>query len=182
MENESISRAAARRLRGGVLSHVPPAAAPISTSVRLELEAARHAFPEVAITDPRREHGWRVADPRLVAAGPHAYREYVQGSGAEFSVAQGVYVGTRSGWFSDRTACYLASGRPTLVQDTGFDRSYPAGEGLVPFTGVDGAVEGARRIIADYQSHSAAARAVAERHFDSKLVLGRVLDELGVSG
>src|SRR5207244_7707339 len=61
LENESISHAAARRLRGGVMPHVPPVAAPVSSSVRLELEAARHAFPEVVITDPRREHGWRVA-------------------------------------------------------------------------------------------------------------------------
>src|SRR5205823_4097096 len=72
LENESISRAAARRLRGGVLPHVPPAAAPISTSVRLELEAARHAFPEVAITDPRREHGWRVALEKSRVAGPES--------------------------------------------------------------------------------------------------------------
>jgi hypothetical protein len=127
-------------------------------------------------------HGWRIADPHLVAAAPRTYREYIQGSAAEFSVAQGVYVSTRSGWFSDRTACYLASGRPALVQDTGFDRSYPAGEGLLAFTDLDGAVEGARRIAADYEGHSAAARAVAERHFDSDLVLGRLLDELGVSG
>ena len=68
------------------------------------------------------------------------------------------------------------------MQDTGFDRSYPAGEGLLAFTDLDGAVEGAQRIAADHEGHSAAARAIAERHFDSDLVLGRLLDELGVSG
>ena len=72
-------------------------------------------------------------DPRTAAPDPDAFRRYVQGSGAEFSVAQGVYVETHSGWFSDRTVRYLASGKPALVQDTGFGRNYPVGEGLVAF-------------------------------------------------
>ena len=84
--------------------------------------------------------------PRVVASGPVAFREYVQASGAEFSVAQGIYVETQSGWFSDRTVRYLASGKPVLVQDTGFSRNYPVGEGLVAFRTMDEAVAGAERI------------------------------------
>ena len=121
-------------------------------------------------------NGWRIVPPAEVAPSPDAFRRYVQASGAEFSAAQGVYVQTSSGWFSDRTARYLASGKPALVQETGFSRNLPAGEGLVPFTTVDEAVEGARRIAADYRGHAQAARAVAEAHFDSNKVLGEVLE------
>ena len=104
----------------------------------------------------------------------------MQGSGAEFSVAQGIYVETNSGWFSDRTVRYLASGRPVLVQDTGFSANLPVGEGLLAFTDLDGAVEGAERIAADYEHHRRAARAVAEAHFDSDTVLSRFLEEAGI--
>ena len=81
-----------------------------------------------------RGHGWEVVDPRAVAGDPDAFRDYVQGSGGEFSVAQGVYVDTACGWFSDRSTRYLASARPALLQDTGFSRILPVGEGLVAFT------------------------------------------------
>ena len=122
-------------------------------------------------------NGWRLTDPRAEVPGPLEFRRYVQASGAEFSVAQGVYVDTNSGWFSDRTVRYLTSGKPALVQDTGFSRNYPVGEGLVPFTNLQEAVEGAQRIVADYERHSAAARAVAEERFDSDKVLGRFLEQ-----
>ena len=127
-----------------------------------------------------RENGWQIADPRAVAASPDNFRSYVRASDAEFSVAQGVYVDTNSGWFSDRTTRYLASGRPALVQDTGFARHFAAGAGLVPFRTLDEAVAGAADIAADYLEHSRAARAVAERHFDSDRIIRRVLDELGL--
>ena len=106
--------------------------------------------------------------------------EYVQASGAEFSVAQGIYVETQSGWFSDRTVRYLASGRPVLVQDTGFSRNYPVGEGLVAFRTMEEAVAGAERIARDYAEHGRAARAIAEAYFDSDRVLGRLLEETGL--
>jgi hypothetical protein len=122
-------------------------------------------------------NGWHLTDPRQEVPGPLEFRRYVQRSGAEFSVAQGVYVDTRSGWFSDRTARYLASGRPALVQETGFSRNYPAGEGLVPFRMLDEAIGGARRIREEYEAHCAAARALAEDRFDSDKVLGRFLEE-----
>jgi hypothetical protein len=126
-------------------------------------------------------HGWRVADPRRVAGDPSSFREYVRGSGAEFSVAQSIYVQTSSGWFSDRTTRYLASGKPALVQDTGFSGNYPVGEGLVPFRSLEEAAAGAARIAADYEGHCRAARELAETHFDSDVVLGSVLEDAGVS-
>jgi hypothetical protein len=128
-----------------------------------------------------RENGWHVTDPKVLAGSPAAFRRYVQGSGAEFSVAQGIYVETNSGWFSDRTVRYLASGKPALVQDTGFGHHYPVGLGLVPFRTLDDAVAGAERIAADYPDHCRAARALAEEYFDSDKVLGRLIDEVGIA-
>ncbi len=127
-----------------------------------------------------REHGWQIVDPREVAVTPDAFRAYVQGSGAEFSVAQGVYVDTRSGWFSDRTVRYLASGRPALVQETGFSDNYPTGEGLLSFSSLEEAVAGADAIESRYEEHSEAARALAERFFDSDDVLSSFLEQVGV--
>jgi hypothetical protein len=127
------------------------------------------------------EHGWHVASPREVCPDPTMFRRYVQGSGSEFSVAQGIYVETNSGWFSDRTVKYLASGKPALVQDTGLDRIYPVGEGLMTFTTLDEAVAGAADVLASYERHSNAARALAEDFFDSDRVLTQLLAEAGVS-
>src|SRR6185295_6838385 len=121
-------------------------------------------------------HGWTLADPGDVAGDPLAFRQYVQQSSAEFSVAQGIYVETNSGWFSDRTVRYLASGKPALVQDTGFGRTYPVGEGLLGFTTLEDAVAGAARIARDYEQHCRAARALAEAHFDSDKVLAELVD------
>jgi hypothetical protein len=121
--------------------------------------------------------GWQLTDP-AVAAEPDGFRDYVRGSGAEFSVAQGIYVETRSGWFSDRSTRYLAVGRPVLVQDTGFTRTLPAGEGLVAFQTMEEAAAGARAIAGDYERHARAARAIAEEHFDSDRVLARLLAEV----
>jgi hypothetical protein len=116
------------------------------------------------------EHGWRLAEPGVVGT-PETFRAYVQGSGAEFSVAQGVYVDTGSGWFSDRTVRYLASGRPALVQDTGFSQNIPVGEGLLAFRNLEEAATAADRIVTDYASHAASARALAEAYFSAERVL-----------
>jgi hypothetical protein len=126
-------------------------------------------------------HGWRIVDPRMVVPDPVAFRRYVQASGAEFSVAQGVYVETESGWFSDRTVRYLASGKPALVQDTGFSRNYPVGDGLVAFRTLDEAVVGAERIAVDYDRHCRAARSLAEAYFDSNRVLSRLIEQVGIT-
>jgi hypothetical protein len=126
-----------------------------------------------------KRHGWALVDPRRVSEDPASFRDYVRASGAEFSVAQGVYVGTFSGWFSDRTAAYLASGRPALVQDTGL-AGLPLGEGLLSFSSPAEAAAGAERILADPAAHGEAARAFAEAHLDSDLVFARLLATLGI--
>jgi hypothetical protein len=120
--------------------------------------------------------GWHLVDPRSAAGDPLAFRAYVQGSAAEFSVAHPVYVDTASGWVSDRTVRYLATGRPALVQDTGVARRFATGEGLLTFRTLAEAVAGAAAISSDYEAHSRAARSLAEAYFDSDLVLRRFLD------
>ncbi|MDQ4070630.1 MAG: hypothetical protein M3203_14335 [Actinomycetota bacterium] len=127
------------------------------------------------------EHGWRLSDAMEAGGDPLRFRRFVQGSAAEFSVAQGIYVHTNSGWFSDRSVRYLASGRPVLVQETGFSRSYPTGEGLVPFTTLDEAVAGVESILDDYERHCRAARRLAEEWFASDRVLTRLCEEVGVA-
>jgi hypothetical protein len=125
-----------------------------------------------------RTHGWSLVDPRDVVPDPATYRSYIQASDAEFSAAQEIYVETLSGWFSDRTAHYLASGRPALVEDTGFS-DLPTDAGLLTFRTLEDAVAGAARIRRDYDEHSSAARALAEHYLDSSRVLGEFLDRVG---
>ena len=125
--------------------------------------------------------GWTLVDPRAVAGDPRAFRNYVQGSSAEFSCAQGIYVETQSGWFSDRSVRYLASGKPVLVQETGLTGHYSTGAGLLIFRTLDEAAAGADEIAANYARHSAAARAVAERYFDARKVLPEFLEHAGVA-
>jgi hypothetical protein len=125
------------------------------------------------------ENGWAVVDPRAVASDPAAYLQFVQGSLAEFTVAKGIYVELNTGWLGDRTACYLASGKPALVQDTGLAAHYPLGDGLVAYSTLDDAVDGAERIVNDYADQALAARRFAEQELDSRSVLSRLLEELG---
>ena len=125
-----------------------------------------------------RDAGWRVTDPVDASCTTDAFQNFVRGSGAEFSVAQGVYVHTHSGWFSDRTAVYLASGRPALVQDTGFTRTLPNGRGLVAFSTPAEAAQGAHAIVADYAAHCRAAREIAEEFFDSRKVLAKFIADI----
>jgi hypothetical protein len=126
-------------------------------------------------------HGWQLVDPKIAASDPMAFSRYVRYSDAEFSVAQGIYVETNSGWFSDRTVRYLASGKPALVQDTGFSCNYPTGDGLIAFHTLEEARAGAERIMRCYELHSQAARALARRYFDSDMVLGRFLEQVNVA-
>ena len=104
----------------------------------------------------------------------------MQASGAEFSVAQGIYVETGSGWFSDRTVRYLASGRPALVQDTGFSRALPVGEGLVAFRTLDEAVRAPTTSSPTTRRTAAAARRVAEQHFAAERVLPALCEAAGM--
>jgi hypothetical protein len=125
-------------------------------------------------------NGWRLVDPAAVAGNPVSYRSYIQQSRAEFCVAQNIYVATRSGWLSDRSLCYLASGKPVLAQDTGFSENYPVGDGLLAFTTVEEAAAGVEEIERNYEHHSLAARALAEEFFDAEKVLSGLFRELGL--
>jgi len=125
-------------------------------------------------------NGWRIVDPHIAAAGLDGFRSYIQRSRGEFSVAKHGYVKTRSGWFSDRTVCYLASGRPALVQDTGISSHLPVGQGLLTFSSLDEAVHALEQINADYPRHSAAARKLAEQRFSAPKVLQSILERAGV--
>ena len=127
-----------------------------------------------------RDGGWSLVNPRGVAGDSESYRRYIQRSRGELMVAKNIYVDTHSGWFSDRSVCYLASGRPVLAQDTGWSRHFPTDGGLLAFSTLDDAVLGIEEIERDYERHCRAARGVAERYFDSDLVLRRLLDQLEV--
>jgi len=125
-------------------------------------------------------HGWGVVDPLAVSADPWRYRDYVRGSRGEFTVAKDMNVRLRSGWFSDRAACYLATGRPVVEQDTGFGDVLPLGPGLHAFRTVEDAVNAVRLIEADYERASAHATEVAREYFAAEKVLGRLLREVGL--
>jgi hypothetical protein len=120
--------------------------------------------------------GWRLESARRVSQTPWTYQGYLRASRAEFGVAKHGYVSTRSGWFSDRSAGYLASGRPVVVEDTGFSDLLPCGTGLLPFSTVDEALEGMHRLTRDYAVHCRAAREVAAECFEAGKVLGALVD------
>jgi hypothetical protein len=122
------------------------------------------------------ENGWRLLDPGEVAGTPDRYQAFVQGSWAELGIAKEGYVVSRSGWFSDRSACYLASGRPVIAQETGFSDFLPTGEGLLAFTTVDEVLAAIDALRTDYGRHARAARQLAEGLLDSDKVLTRLLD------
>ena len=124
------------------------------------------------------ENGWALLDPGRVASTPEDYRRFVQRSWAEFGLAKSGYVVSGSGWFSDRSACYLASGRPVIAQDTGFDRRLPTGAGLLSFSTGDDVVAAIEALERDYERHRAAAREVAAEHLDSDRVLGSLVERL----
>jgi glycosyltransferase involved in cell wall biosynthesis len=124
-------------------------------------------------------NGWRLLDPAEVVRIPECYRSFVQGSKAEFGVAKSGYVVSRCGWFSDRSACYLASGRPVIAQDTGFSQVLPTGAGLFAFTTADEVLAAVEELRFNYAYHARAARATAEEHFDSRKVLSLLLQRVG---
>lgn len=124
------------------------------------------------------EGGWELSDPRAVARDPWAYRQFVQEAAAEFSVAKAMYVRSHGGWFSDRSACFLASGKPVVTQETGWSSCYPAGEGLLAFGGPDEALAAIAEVRGDYRRHARAARDLAEAYFASDRVIGRLLDQV----
>lgn len=154
---------------------------PRRTGARFELALGIHPD-ESADLEALRANGWVLLDPDEVAGDPAAYAEFVRGSKAELAVAKSGYVVSGSGWFSDRSACYLASGRPVVAQDTGFGEFLPSGEGLLAFATVEEAAAAVEAVEADLGRHGAAARAIAEEHLDARKVLTRLLDRLGGAG
>jgi len=124
-------------------------------------------------------HGWQLLDPGEVAGTPDAFRTFVQDSRAEFGIAKSGYVAANCGWFSDRSICYLASGRPVLAQETGFSAFLPTGEGLLAFETENDVLRGIEQLDHDYEKHCRAARRIAEEYFDANRVLGRLLREVG---
>jgi hypothetical protein len=124
------------------------------------------------------EHfGWRVCDAAEVVRDFDRYRDFVWSSRAEWSVAKNGYVRGRSGWFSGRSACYLAAGRPVVVQDTGLDSVLPVGRGVVTFSNLEEAIAGVREVDSNYERHARAAREIAVEFFDAGKVLPRLLSE-----
>jgi hypothetical protein len=131
-------------------------------------------------TAPRdllRSNGWAVSNPLEAARDPWTYQQYIQQSKAEFGVAKQGYVVTRSGWFSERSAAYLASGRPVVIQETGFSDCLQTGAGLIPFSTPEEALAGLEEVNSRYEFHCRAARAVAEEYFDSAKVLNRLIEK-----
>jgi hypothetical protein len=143
---------------------------PRQASPQFEAAMGGHKFPKARLED----HGWRIVDPRAPTRDPWTYQRYIQQSKAEFSVAKHGYVVSRSGWFSERSAVYLASARPVVVQDTGFSTWLHAEGGVLPFTTPDEAKDAIEDVNARYTFHCEQARLVAETYFDA----GRVLTDL----
>jgi len=125
-------------------------------------------------------NGWELLDPRKVAGSPTRYQEFIQSSKAEFGIAKSGYVLSRCGWFSDRSACYLASGRPVIAQETGFSSYLPTGRGLFSFKSTGDVLEAIDEINGSYEQQSRQARLIAEEFFDSRKVLGCLLDQLSL--
>ncbi|MFH1681876.1 MAG: hypothetical protein ABIH26_14695 [Candidatus Eisenbacteria bacterium] len=153
----------------------------------VDLPAKAGAIFELALGSPSAPRGllmakgWKVRNPLEVTRDPWAYQEYIRRSKAEFTVAKHGYVVARSGWFSERSAGYLASGRPVLTEETGFSDWMAAGAGVVPFATPEEAAAGVEEINARYESHCLAARALVEEFFDSDKVLARLIESVGGS-
>jgi hypothetical protein len=121
------------------------------------------------------QEGWEAVDGPRASITPDQYQQFIIASRGECSPAKQVYVAMRSGWFSSRSACYLAAGRPVVVQDTGFGALFPVGEGIVSFSCLQEAVAGIQEIEENYQRHASAATAIAAEYFDSDKVLARLV-------
>jgi hypothetical protein len=123
-------------------------------------------------------HGWSIKRS-IDYVEPDRYRDYIRESAGEFSAAKELVVVTRSGWFSDRTVCFLAAGRPAIVQETGFSNFLPTGTGLFGFSSLEEAAAAIEAVAADYQRHSCAARDIAHEYFDADRVVGKILENVG---
>jgi hypothetical protein len=125
------------------------------------------------------DYGWKLADPHRAANSPETYREYIALSQAEIVCPKPIFTELKTGWFSDRSACYLASGRPVLAEDTGFSDYLPTGEGLLVFRNIDEALAGVAEIDFNYERHMRAAREFAEEFLDSQYWLEQMINFCG---
>ena len=141
-------------------------------------------IPAVGMTSDERntlaDNGWHLRNSHEFTMDPWSYREYIQSSRGEFTVARDQNVRLRSGWFSERSACYLAAGRPVVTQDTGFGKVLPTGEGLFAFNTLEEILTAFDAINGNYERHSRAAREIAEEYFRAEGVLSRLLNDLGL--
>jgi hypothetical protein len=140
---------------------------------------------EIAVSGPAPRDemtaaGWSVVDAAERSTTMERYRDYIGASRGEWSVAKEAYAASESGWFSCRSACYLAMGKPVVVQDTGFSRHYPTGEGLFAFRDVAEAVAAIETLEQDYRRQCDAARALAERFFRAETVLEKLIHDAGL--
>lgn len=126
-----------------------------------------------------RSSGWEIVSPAQVARSPEQYREYIRRSRAEFLCPKPIHIDLKTGWFSDRSVAYLASGRPVLAEDTGFSENLPTGSGLIAFSDIDEALAGIAEIDGNYAKHRRAARKIAEEIFDSRKCLNAMLGACG---
>ena len=122
------------------------------------------------------QHGWRVRDSRVVTSTPERYQAYIQGSRGEFSCAKPSCMKLQNAWVSDRTLCYMASGKPAVVQDTGPSTVLPNGLGMFRFSSMEQAVDAIDAVNTDYARHCRAAREVVEAHFDASAIVRSILD------
>ena len=155
-------------------------ALPSRTRERFELALAIHPDETLDLAGLR-ENGWGLVDPAEVAGTPDDYQAFVQDSKGEFGIAKSGYVRSRCGWFSDRSVCYLASGRPVIAQETGFSDVLPVGDGLFAFETMDDVLAAIECLRTDYPRHRAAARDLAEEYFESTKVLSRLIDRVGAT-
>jgi hypothetical protein len=150
----------------------------VPNKLELAMGSGKNQRPPTALLEHK---GWQLVNPNEVCPDLDSFRQYTQGSMAEWGIAKNGYVRGQSGWFSERSARYLAAGRPVVVQDTGFSDVLPVGEGILPFRTLVEAVAGIRSVVKDYQRHSKAARQIAEEYFDADQVLSRLLEEAHAS-
>lgn len=153
---------------------------PTLTCHPFELALNLHLVGDTADKQLLIQKGWRVHDPHKVAGDFVSYRQYVQRACGEFSVAKPGYIKSRSGWFSDRSVCYLAAGRPVLVQETGFSAFLPTGRGVLSFATLEQAVQGTAEIQRNYALHCQAAREIAWEYFSAEKALSKLLHDAGL--
>jgi hypothetical protein len=145
----------------------------------LELAANIGQSDPVGDASMLRENGWRIVDPHQVASSPERYREYIRASRGEFMCPKPIHVHLQTGWFSDRSLAYLASGRPVAAEETGFSERIPTGLGLVAFRDIDGAAAAIAEIDGNYERHRHAAREIVEAYFNWHTTVETILSACG---